>query len=175
MRKFLLAFVLLLSSTSGLSSEKFHTLKYTSIQGKEQSLNAYKGKVLLVVNTASECGYTSQYEGLEKLHKKFEAKGFSVIGFPSPSFDQELKSDKEVAAFCKMRYGVTFPLSKRVSVKGKDIDPVFDYLTKNAPEKGAVKWNFEKFLVDKKGKVVGRYPSSVEPEELAAAVEKLLK
>ncbi|WP_141732075.1 glutathione peroxidase [Oligoflexus tunisiensis] len=175
MKNLVLALTLMLSSASGLSSEKFHALKYTSIQGKEQSLSAWQGKVLLVVNTASECGYTSQYEGLEKLHKKYQAKGFTVIGFPSPSFDQELKTDKEVAEFCKLRYGVTFPLAKRVSVKGKDIDPVFDYLTRNAPEKGAVKWNFEKFLVDRKGRVVGRYPSSVKPEELATAIEKQLQ
>jgi glutathione peroxidase len=108
------------------------------------------------------------------LVKKYEAKGLTVIGFPSPSFDQELKSDKEVASFCKLKYGVTFPLSKRISVKGKDIDPVFEYLIRNAPEKGDVKWNFEKFLINRKGEVVGRFPSSVTPEELESKVKKLL-
>jgi glutathione peroxidase len=174
MKNFLLTLTLLLSAASVFASDAFYALKYTSIQGKPQSLNTYKGKVLLVVNTASECGYTSQYEGLEKLYKKYEAKGLTVIGFPSPTFDQELGSDKEVAKFCKLKYGVTFPLSKRVSVKGKDIDPVFDYLIKNAPEKGVVKWNFEKFLINRKGDVVGRFPSSVAPEELASKVEALL-
>lgn len=174
MRKLVLTLALMISTATAFASDAFYAQKYTSIQGKPQSLEAYKGKVLLLVNTASECGYTSQYEGLEKLHKKYEAKGLTVIGFPSPSFEQELKSDEEVARFCKLRYGVTFPLSKRVSVKGKDIDPLFDYLIKNAPEKGDVKWNFEKFLINRKGEVVGRFPSSVTPEELGPKVEKLL-
>jgi glutathione peroxidase len=174
MKRFLLTLALLLSAAPAMASDQIYALKYTSIQGKSQSLDAYKGKVLLVVNTASECGYTSQYEGLEKIYKKYEPKGLTVIGFPSPSFKQELASDKEVAKFCKMRYGVTFPLTKRVSVKGKDIDPVFDYLIKNAPEKGDVQWNFEKFLIDRKGNIVGRFPSDVTPEELAPKIEKLL-
>jgi glutathione peroxidase len=174
MKKFFVTLALMFMAGTGLASDKFYALKYTNIQGQPQTLDAYKGKVLLIVNTASECGYTSQYEGLEKLYKKYEAKGLAVIGFPSPSFDQELGSDKEVANFCKLRYGVTFPLAKRVSVKGKDIDPVFDYLTQNAPEKGDVKWNFEKFLINRKGEVVGRFPSAVTPEELGPKVEKLL-
>ncbi|MDQ3232313.1 MAG: hypothetical protein M3Q07_10870 [Pseudobdellovibrionaceae bacterium] len=90
------------------------------------------------------------------------------------AWEQELKTDKEVASFCKLKYGVTFPLSKRVAVKGKGIDPVFEYLTKAAPEKGDVQWNFEKFLINRKGEVVGRFGSSVKPEELASRIEKLL-
>lgn len=174
MKKFLLGLILLVSSLAVQASEGFYALKYVSIQGQEKSMDAYKGKVLLLVNTASECGYTSQYEGLEKLFKKYESKGLTVIGFPSPSFDQELKSDKEVAKFCKFKYGVTFPLSKRISVKGQDIDPVFDYLTKNGAEKGPVEWNFEKFLINRKGEVVGRYRSKVTPEELASKIEAQL-
>jgi glutathione peroxidase len=174
MKKILVSLVLFLASFPLFAGEGLYGLRYTSIQGQSKNLEVYKGKVLLVVNTASECGYTSQYEGLEKLHKKYEAKGLTVIGFPSPSFDQELKSDKEVASFCKLKYGVTFPLSKRISVKGKDIDPVFEYLIRNAPEKGDVKWNFEKFLINRKGEVVGRFPSSVTPEELESKVKKLL-
>lgn len=174
MKSLALAFVLLATSASSFAADAFYALKYTSIQGQAKSLDAYKGKVLLLVNTASECGYTSQYEGLEKLYKTYEAKGFTVIGFPSPSFEQELKTDKEVAAFCKLKYGVTFPLARRTSVKGKDIDPVFDYLVKTAPEKGDVQWNFEKFLVNRKGEVVERFRSSVKPEELAAKIEKQL-
>jgi glutathione peroxidase len=174
MKKFLVTLLMMLMSATALASDQLYSLKYTSIQGEPKGLDAFKGKVLLIVNTASECGYTSQYEGLEKLYKKYEAKGLTVIGFPSPSFDQELGSDKEVANFCKLRYGVTFPLAKRVSVKGKDIDPVFSYLIQNAPEKGDVKWNFEKFLINRKGEVVGRFPSGVTPESLASQVEKLL-
>jgi glutathione peroxidase len=174
MKSLSLAFALLVSSASCFAADSFYALKYTSIQGQAKSLDAYKGKVLLLVNTASECGYTSQYEGLEKLYKTYEAKGLTVIGFPSPSFEQELKTDKEVAAFCKLKYGVTFPLARRTSVKGKDIDPVFEFLIKTAPEKGDVQWNFEKFLVNRKGEVVGRFRSSVKPEELASQIEKQL-
>lgn len=174
MKRFTLALALLAFSITSFAADKLYSLKYTSIQGQQKSLDAYKGKVLLVVNTASECGYTSQYEGLEKLYKKYADKGFTVIGFPSPSFEQELKTDKEVASFCKLKYGVTFPLSKRVSVKGKDIDPVFDFLTKAAPEKGDVQWNFEKFLINRKGEVVERFRSKVTPEELATPIEKQL-
>lgn len=174
MKTLALAFVLLASSASCYAADSLYALKYTSIQGQPKSLDAYKGQVLLLVNTASECGYTSQYEGLEKLYKTYEAKGFTVIGFPSPSFEQELKTDKEVAAFCKLKYGVSFPLARRTSVKGKDIDPVFEYLIKAAPQKGDVQWNFEKFLVNRKGEVVERFRSSVKPEELAAQIEKQL-
>lgn len=174
MKKLLLALSLFLLQTHAFAADDLYSLKYTSIQGQPKALDAYKGKVLLIVNTASECGYTNQYEGLEKLYKTYEAKGFAVIGFPSPSFEQELKTDKEVANFCKLKYGVTFPLSKRVSVKGKDIDPVFEFLVKSSPQKGDIEWNFEKFLINRKGEVVERFRSKEKPEVLAAKIEKLL-
>lgn len=174
MKSAFLASALLFLSSISFSAENIFSLKYTSIQGQEKSLADFKGKVLLLVNTASECGYTKQYEGLEKLYKKFEGKGLTVIGFPSPSFDQELKSDEDVAKFCKLKYGVTFPLSKRIAVKGKDIDPVFKYLTTEAGEKGDVQWNFEKFLVDRHGQIVARFRSKTTPEEIATHIEKLL-
>ncbi len=174
MKQWIAGLFLLGFASNALAAEDIYKLKYKSIQGKEESLAQYKGKVLIIANTASECGYTSQYEGLEKLYKSYGAKGLTVVGFPSPTFDQELKSDKEVASFCKIKYVVTFPLSTRVSVKGKDIDPVFDFLTKSAPEKGEGQWNFEKFLVNKKGEVVGRFRSNVTPAEMEAKVKELL-
>ncbi len=174
MKRWIAQLFLLGFATNVWAAGDIYGLKYKSIQGKEEALSQYKGKVVILSNTASECGYTSQYEGLEKLYKTYGSKGLVIVGFPSPSFDQELKTDKEVASFCKIKYGVTFPLSTRVSVKGKDIDPVFDYLTKNAPEKGDVQWNFEKFLVNKKGEIVGRFRSKVTPEEMEAKVKELL-
>ncbi len=155
----------------------FYDLKSVDIHGKEVPLSMYKGKPILVVNVASKCGYTPQYEGLEKVYKSYKDKGLVVIGFPSNDFGaQEPGSEKEIVEFCKLNYGVSFDLMKKVKVLGTDKDKVYQFLTENAPEKGDVKWNFEKFLVDKNGNIRSRFPSSVKPEsdELKKAIESVL-
>ncbi|MDI3290278.1 glutathione peroxidase [Polyangium sp. 15x6] len=153
-----------------------HDFKMKTIFGEERSLGDFRGKVVLVVNVASECGYTPQYAGLERLHERFEAKGFAVLGFPSNDYGaQEPGSDAEIATFCTSKYGVKFPMFSKIPVKGSGKHPLYAFLTRG-PEAGEVKWNFEKFLVGKDGVVLGRYPSSVEPEDekLVQAIEKAL-
>lgn len=138
----------------------------------------YKGKTLLIVNTASQCGYTSQYEGLEKTFAKYKAKGLVVLGFPSNDFGgQEPGSDQEIKAFCAKNYKVKFPMFSKSVVKGPQKQELFKFLTESAPTKGEIKWNFEKFLVNGQGQVVGRFGSSVTPDsvELTRALETALK
>ncbi|MBO3270707.1 glutathione peroxidase [Hymenobacter defluvii] len=147
-----------------------------TIDGKDVKLSQYKGKKLLIVNTASKCGYTPQYKELEELSKKYAGK-VVVLGFPSDSFNQELDSDMEVAAFCEKNYGVTFPLFSTVAVKGDDAAPLYKFLadkSKNGTVSDAPNWNFCKYLVDEKGHVVAFYPSKVKPmsDELVAAILK---
>ena len=154
-----------------------HDFTMKTIDGKERALSDYRGKVVLVVNTASQCGYTPQYEGLERLHERLDARGFSVLGFPSNDFGaQEPGSDAEIATFCTTKFGVKFPMFSKIPVKGGGKDALYAWLTE-APPAGEVKWNFEKFLVGKDGKVIGRFPSSVDPEDpkLVAAIEQALK
>jgi glutathione peroxidase len=148
------------------------------IDGKEVKLDAFKGKVLLIVNVASECGFTPQYAGLEALQKKLGAKGFAVLGFPSNQFGgQEPGSEAEIAKFCTTNYGVTFPMFAKVDVKGSQAHPLFKHLvSEKAGLLGteAIKWNFTKFLVDRSGKVAGRYGSAVTPASLEEAIQRLL-
>jgi glutathione peroxidase len=154
----------------------FHDLKATSIDGAEVPLSTYKGKVLLVVNVASRCGYTSQYEGLQQLYTTYKDRGFEVLGFPSNDFGgQEPGSDAEIKGFCSSRFGVTFPMFSKIPVTGSSKSPVYDYLTRSTGGT-EVAWNFEKFLVDKSGKVVSRYPSRVAPSDaaLTTAIEQAL-
>jgi len=144
-----------------------------SIDGKDVPLSSYKGKALLIVNTASECGYTPQYEGLQKLYDAYKAKGFEVLAFPSNDFGgQEPGSNAEVKKFCTLKYKTTFPLFSKVAVKGEAAEPLYKFL-QGAKSGAAVKWNFHKFLVDAKGELVGSFPSNVEPEsaELKKAVD----
>jgi len=147
-----------------------------TIDGKEVKLSKYKGKKILIVNTASKCGFTPQYKELEELSKKY-GKEVTVLGFPSNSFNQELASDDEVSAFCEKNYGVTFPLFSTVAVKGDDATPLYKFLAdkdKNGAVSDAPSWNFCKYLVDEKGHVVKFYPSKVKPlsEELVADIKK---
>ncbi len=145
--------------------------------GKEKPLAGYKGKVLLIVNTASECGFTPQYKGLEELYQKYKDKGFTILAFPANNFGaQEPGTDAQIKQFCTLKYKVTFPLFAKTSVKGPDINPLYKFLTTQAGFNGDITWNFNKFLVDKDGKVVARYDSSVEPasETLVKEVEALL-
>jgi glutathione peroxidase len=154
-------------------------LRVESLEGEPVSLSSYRGKALLVVNTASECGYTPQYAGLEALYERYRDRGLVVLGFPSNDFGgQEPGSHEQIRAFCQKNYGVTFPLFAKVHAKGPEKAPVFAALTEStAPGiAGEIKWNFTKFLVDPAGKPVARFESKTEPlsPELTAAVEKVL-
>ncbi|HEX4883732.1 MAG TPA: glutathione peroxidase [Casimicrobiaceae bacterium] len=148
------------------------------IGGKPVRLERYKGRVLLVVNTASQCGFTPQYKGLEALQKKYHAKGFDVLGFPCNQFGaQEPGTDAEIATFCETSFGVSFPMFAKVDVNGDDAAPLYRWLKKEKPGllgSEAIKWNFTKFLVDRTGKVVARYAPNDTPESIAPAIEKLL-
>lgn len=147
------------------------------IDGKEVPLSHFKGKALLIVNTASKCGYTPQYAGLEKLYERYKDRGFEVLAFPANNFmSQEPGTDGEIKNFCLLKYKTTFPVFAKTSVKGGDINPLYQYLTTAAGFNGPIKWNFNKFLVNPDGKVVARYDSGVDPmsAELTGAVEKIL-
>lgn len=178
-----------------------YDFKINSIDGQEISLDTFKGKAFLVVNIASKCGFTYQYEDLQKMYDKYKSKGFEILGLPCNQFaDQEPGNNNEVKQFCMLNYGVTFPLSEKIEVRGANAHPLFSYLTSKAPFKGfdldnpsarllnnmlkenlpdyligdSIKWNFTKFLIDPNGNVVQRFESSVEPNEIAPFVEKLL-
>ncbi|MBV6430733.1 MAG: Hydroperoxy fatty acid reductase gpx1 [Bryobacteraceae bacterium] len=157
------------------AASSVHEFTLNNIDGKPAPLAAYKGKVLLVVNVASQCGYTPQYAGLEALYRKYKDKGLVVVGFPANNFgSQEPGTNEEIKQFCTRKYDVTFPMYAKISVKGTDEAPLYKFLTSGS---GAVKWNFTKFLVDRDGKVIGRFDSAVAPEsaELVGAVEEALK
>jgi glutathione peroxidase len=149
------------------------------INGNEVKLDQFKGKVLLIVNTASKCGYTPQYKALQEVYKKYEKQGLVILGVPANNYGkQEPGTNDEIKEFCSLTYNVTFPMLAKVSVKGDDIAPLFKYLTtaENADFKGDINWNFEKFLVDKNGKLIHRYRSKVTPdsEELVTAIQQAL-
>lgn len=140
-----------------------------SLAGDDVNLASFQGKVILVVNTASKCGYTPQYEGLEAIYKKYADKGFVILGFPANNFkEQEPGTNADIAEFCKANYGVTFPMFSKISVLDPDKAPLYQYLTKETQsttkETGEVKWNFEKFLIGRDGKLVGRYRSAITPQ-----------
>jgi glutathione peroxidase len=148
-----------------------------SLQGDDVALSQYRGKVLLIVNTASECGFTPQYAGLEALYKKLAPRGFFVLGFPCNQFGaQEPGSDSAIATFCSKNYGVTFPMFAKVEVNGKGAHPLFKHLkqSKGGILSDAIKWNFTKFLVDREGKVAGRYPPQAKPESLEQPIVAIL-
>ncbi len=177
-----------------------YEFEYTSIENRPVKMSEYSGKVLLIVNTASKCGFTQQYQGLEELYKKYKEQGFSVIGFPCNQFmEQEPGTEEEIAEFCQLRFGVTFPLSKKVDVRDETAIPLYKYLTaqkgfeglgkglkvkafetmlkakyKSGFSDSQIKWNFTKFLIDREGNVVARYEPTVEPADIAADIEKLL-
>ncbi|HYP13250.1 MAG TPA: glutathione peroxidase [Bryobacteraceae bacterium] len=164
-----------LLSIAALAANSVHTYKLKNIEGQDVSLSQYSGKVLLLVNVASKCGYTPQYAGLQSLYQKYKDKGLVVIGVPANNFGgQEPGTNEEIKTFCTRNYNVTFPMMSKVSVKGEDADPLYKHLT--ATKGGDVKWNFTKFLVDKKGNVVERFESKAAPDsaEVTAAIEKAL-
>ncbi len=150
----------------------------TDNTGKEQSMSQYAGKVSLVVNTASKCGFTPQYQGLEALWQEYKDKNFVVLGFPCNQFgSQEPGNNDEVKYFCELNYGVSFPLFAKTDVNGEDAHPLFTHLKKSAPGilgTESIKWNFTKFLVDKNGTVVKRYASKTKPEDIAEDIAGLL-
>ena len=154
-----------------------YDLSATLNNGKEKKISAYKDKVLLIVNTASKCGFTPQYEGLQKLYGQFHDQGFEVLAFPCDQFGhQEPGSDADIKSFCDMNYGVEFPLFSKIDVNGTNEHPLYKFLK---GEKGgllgdSIKWNFTKFLVDKNGEVAERYAPTTPPERIAADIEKLL-
>lgn len=149
-----------------------------TLRGEEESLSKYKGKVLLVVNTASKCGLSPQYKGLQEIYEKFKDRGFEVLGFPSNQFNgQEPGESDEIAEFCEINYGVTFPMYEKIDVKGSEAHPLFQYLSKEAPGllgSKSVKWNFTKFLVDQEGRVLKRFAPQTTPDQIEADIDKLL-
>jgi len=158
--------------------QSIYDIKVDDAFGFERDLSEYKGKVMLIVNTASKCGFTPQYEGLEKLYQQYKEQGFVVLGFPCNQFkNQEPGSNEEIQEFCKVNYGVTFPVFAKVDVNGKDTHPLFELLKAQARGLGgskAVKWNFTKFLVDNEGNVINRFAPSTPPEKCADDIEELL-
>jgi glutathione peroxidase len=158
-------------------TRSIHQFTVRTIDGKDRSLGEYRGKVLLVVNTASKCGFTPQYEGLEALYEKYRERGFEVLAFPANNFmSQEPGSDDEIARFCDLNYKTTFPLFSKISVKGTDIAPLYAWLTKQPGFEGDIGWNFTKFLVGPDGRVLARFGSRTEPrdEKLVAQIEAAL-
>jgi glutathione peroxidase len=155
-----------------------HELSAQSLDGREVPLSEFAGKVLLVVNTASQCGFTPQYAGLQALYDQYKDRGFAVLGFPCNQFGaQEPGNEEEIGAFCERNYGVGFPMFAKVEVNGPGTHPVYKHLKRAAPGllgSESIKWNFTKFLVDRDGRVVERFAPTARPEDLRPAIEKLL-
>jgi glutathione peroxidase len=149
-----------------------------NIKGEEVSLEQYKGKALVIVNVASKCGFTPQYKGLQAIYEEYKDRGLVVLGFPCNQFmQQEPGTNEEIASFCEMNYGVTFPMFAKIDVNGENAHPLFKYLCEQAPGllgSKAVKWNFTKFLVDKDGNVVERFAPQTSPEGMKQAIESVL-
>ncbi len=179
-RTMFLGLVVLLMSASLFAAASIYDFTLPSIDGKPAPLANYKGKVLLVVNVASRCGFTPQYSALEAIYEKYKDQGFVTLGFPANNFGgQEPGTNAEIKTFCSSKYNVTFPLYSKVSVKGEDQTPLYHYLTTDANPSlaGDIKWNFTKFLVDRNGNVVQRFEPATKPDspEVIAAIEKALK
>ncbi len=155
-----------------------HDFSADTIDGRSRALSHHRGKVLLIVNTASQCGFTPQYAGLEALYREYRDRGLEILGFPCNQFGaQEPGSESEIAKFCETRYGVSFPMFAKVEVNGDTAHPLFEWLRKEAPGllgSQAIKWNFTKFLVDREGRAVARFAPTTAPADLAPAIEKLL-
>ncbi|WP_163339431.1 glutathione peroxidase [Desulfopila sp. IMCC35008] len=155
-----------------------YTIEVETIEGERTNLSEYKGKVLIIVNVASKCGFTPQYDGLEELYRKFSQNGLVVLGFPCNQFgQQEPGSEQEIKEFCRLNYGVTFPMFAKVEVNGGNAHPLFEYLKSERPGllgSRRIKWNFTKFLVDQAGMVVARFAPNTPPSEIGKEVERLL-
>lgn len=158
-------------------AQDIYSIKIEDITGEPLKLSSYQGKVVLAVNIATQCGYTPQLEGLESLYQEYKDKGLVVLGLPSNDFGgQTPEANGEVKTFCKINYGVTFPLTDKITVKGEGKHPLIENLIKASGKSDEVAWNFEKFLIDRSGKVVGRYPSATKPQdsELVDKIKSLL-
>jgi glutathione peroxidase len=171
---------LLVMATSLLAASGIYSFTLNSIDGKPAPLADYKGKVVLVVNVASQCGYTPQYSALESIYEKYKDQGFVILGFPANNFvAQEPGTNEEIKTFCSRKYSVTFPMYAKISVKGTDQAPLYAYLTKETGPglTGDIQWNFTKFLVDRNGRVVQRFEPAVTPDskEVVGAIQKELK
>ena len=198
--------VLLITFMSGCAQNKekmvtIYDFKALDNKGEEVDMAQYRGKVLMIVNTASKCGFTPQYDGLEALYQKYKEQGLVILGFPCDQFKhQEPGSDEEIAEFCRVNHGVTFPLMRKIEVFGENAHPIFKYLTEQVPdekvsglkdkavmkmvdslsksdgrEEGGVRWNFTKFLISKDGSVIKRYAPVAKPEDMEADIEAMLK
>jgi len=168
-------------SLTAMAANSVHEFTLKAIDGKSVALSNFKGQIMLLVNVASQCGYTPQYEGLEKLYEIYKGRGFVITGFPDNNFGgQEPGTDSEIQTFCKSKYGVTFPMFSKISVAGSDQAPLYRFLTDrtaNPKTGGEIQWNFTKFLVDREGKVIQRFEPATEPlsKELVLAIETALK
>ena len=178
MKTLLLVISFFALQTIAVRAGNIHDIKVKDIDGKDTTLGAYKGKVLLIVNVASKCGYTPQYKGLEALYKKYKDKGLVVLGFPCNQFGkQEPGTNEEIKQFCTSKYDVTFPMFDKIEVNGENRHELYTALAgKDSPFPGDIKWNFNKFLIGKDGKIIKRFDSRVAPEseELVKAVEGAL-
>ena len=167
-------------TTTAFAASSVHEFTLKAINGTPTPLASYKGKVMLIVNVASQCGYTYQYEGLQALYVKYKDRGLVVAGFPANNFGgQEPGTNVEIGAFCKAKFGVTFPMFSKISVAGKDKAPLYQFLTDKAANPktgGEIPWNFTKYLVDRNGKVLARWDAEVEPEsrDMTSAIEAAL-
>ncbi|TCN22622.1 glutathione peroxidase [Mesobacillus foraminis] len=158
--------------------ENIYDFKVKKADGREQSLKDYQGKALLIVNTASKCGLTPQFKGLQEMYEKYQGKGFEILGFPCDQFNnQEFENIDETTSFCQMNYGVTFPMFAKIDVNGGNADPLFVFLKEQ--KKGLlsknIKWNFTKFLIDQNGQVIERYAPTTEPDKIEGDLQKILE
>lgn len=176
--RLLISTILLVSSLIGANMKTIYDIEVETIDGEKISLNEYKNKVLLIVNVASKCGFTSQYEGLEKLYDKYKNKDFVVLGFPCNQFmNQEPGTNEEIKEFCSLTYDVSFPMFSKIDVNGDETHPLYKFLKSEASGflgTEAIKWNFTKFLIDKNGNIINRYSPSTTPKSLEDDIEKLL-
>lgn len=159
------------------SSASVYLFSVETMDDRAKSLADYKGKVLLIVNTASRCGFTPQYKAMEELYKKYKDRGFEILAFPANNFmGQEPGNNQQIKQFCELNYHITFPLFSKISVKGRDIHPLYKFLTEESGHNGPISWNFNKFLVDRDGKVVARYGSREDPlsPEIISKLEQIL-
>ena len=177
---FMLAATLVIAhgAQGGQAMQSIYDIEVKDIQGEEFTLERYRGKVLLIVNVASACGFTPQYAGLEELHDRYRDRGLVILGFPCNQFGgQEPGSEEEIQTFCRLTYGVSFPLFSKIDVNGPNSHPLYTFLKAAKPGimgSEAIKWNFTKFLVDREGRVVGRFDSTKKPESLQEHIESLL-
>jgi glutathione peroxidase len=181
MRKIILTLILTLCVAAGSAQSKnIYSFTMKSIDGDAVSLSSFKGKVVMVVNVASKCGFTPQYSALESIYEKYKDRGFVIVGIPANNFaQQEPGTNEEIKTFCSRKYNVTFPMMSKVSVKGDDKTPLYQYLTDSAQDPkfgGDIKWNFTKFLVDRNGNIVARFEPATTPDapEVQSAIESAL-